>query len=88
MSEEVGVEGGGMRDGGWGDRGGSWQVGYFCRVGYFCSISCSQQIFFVTLFPTTVETVNVDIAMAILKFYHFGGHFLVGHRHPIPSPSP
>ena len=34
----------------------------------------------VTLFSTTVQTVNVDAIMAILTFYRFGVHVLAGHR--------
>ena len=48
-------------------------------VGFSHCLSCSQQvvssdIIFVTLFPTTVETVRDTSVLAILTFHHFGGH--------------
>ena len=46
---------------------------------------------FVTLFPTTVETVHVDAATTIPTFYRFAGQVLIGHRYlepPLPPPLP
>ena len=63
---------------------GSLELSCYCEL--FSTVVFSGTAL-VTLFPTTVETVNVDAITAILKFHRFGGHFLVGHRYP-PTPFP
>ena len=65
--------------------------GEFCGwVGYSYSMSCSQRLFpytlFATVFPTSVGTVNMVLQRPSYRFYHFGGHFLIGHRYPSPPP--
>ena len=43
---------------------------------------------FETLFPTTVETVNVDAVTAIPTFYRFGGHVSLCDWWDVGNPPP